>query len=131
MTCGRTEGRGDNFKAVVRYKELVEIADGLWDVFAQDPKRRTECVKQWGVSMSESEHRYYEDQKGPRLMECDKGVDPVWYAAMMKKQGAKEIEEQYREERDNLFAFKDLDTISNMVNLEAVVVTDIDTSVER
>ena len=47
--------------------------------------------------MSESEHRYYEDQKGPRLMECDKGVDPVWYAAMMKKQRAKEIEEQYRE----------------------------------
>ena len=33
------EGRGDSSKVVVKYKHLVEVSDGLWDVFANVLKR--------------------------------------------------------------------------------------------
>ena len=124
------EGRGDKFKAVVKYKELVEVSDGLWDVFAKEQKRKAECLKEWGIAMSEGEKEYYEDQSGPRLMECDKGVDPVWYTAMMKKQRERERLEQYKLDRDKQFAFKDLQTITNMLTEQGVVLTDTDTSVD-
>ena len=78
---------------------MVEVSDGLWD-FAKDQKRKAECLKEWGIAMSEGEKKYYEDQGGPRLMECDKGVDPVWYTAMMKKQRERERLEQYKLDRD-------------------------------
>ena len=123
-------GRGDSSKVVSKYKELVENADKLWDVYATDDAMRMNCRTEWGVTMSENEHRYYEDQKGPRLMECDKGVDPVWYAAMMRKQRKRELQEEYTQERDGQFAFKDLDTITNMLTDHGVVVTDTDTSIE-
>ena len=60
-------GGGENLKAVSKYKELVNNADKLWDVYAADHKRFKDCEKEWGVTMSENEHRYYEDQKGPRM----------------------------------------------------------------
>ena len=44
--------------------------------------------------------QYLEDQKSERKMECDKAIDPVWYAAMMRKQQMLECKEQYRKERD-------------------------------
>ena len=49
---------------------------------------------------------------------------------MMKKQRAMEKQEQYREERDTLFGFKDFDTFNNILNQEQKVVTDTDTSIE-
>ena len=79
------KGKWDTVKVVRLYKEMVESADTLWDVYAKDDKRWKECEKEWGVRMSDMEQRYYEDQKGPRLLECDKGVDPVWYTAVMKE----------------------------------------------
>ena len=124
------KGKGDTVKVVRLYKEMVESADTLWDVYAKDDKRWKECEKEWGVRMSDMEQRYYEDQKGPRLLECDKGVDPVWYTAMMKKQRAKERLEQYKVDRDKQFAFKPLEAIASMLTEQGIVVTDTDTSVE-
>ena len=124
------EGKGDQFKVVRKYKEIVENSDTLWDVYAKDDKRWKECEKEWGVRMSDMEHRYYEDQKGARKYDCDKGVDPVWYSAMMKKQRDREKLEQYRMDRDNQFAFKPMEMITNMLTDQGVVVTDTDTSVE-
>ena len=80
--------------------------------------------------MYKMEHLYYEDQRGATLFQCDKGVDPVWYSAMMRKQRAREQLEQYRMNRDNQFAFKPLDEISNMLTDLGVVLTDTDTSIE-
>ena len=123
-------GGGENLKAVSKYKELVNNADKLWDVYAADHKRFKDCEKEWGVTMSENEHRYYEDQKGPRMYDCDKGVDPVWFTAMMKKQRERERLEQYKLDRAKQFAFKDLNTISNMLTEQGMVLTDTDTSVD-
>ena len=36
-------GRGDSSKVVLKYKEMVDNADKLWDVFAADAKRFQEC----------------------------------------------------------------------------------------
>ena len=126
----RLGGGRENCKAVDKYKNLVEAKDKLWDVYPPDEKRRRECEQEWGVTMGEHEYRYYEDQQGPRLYDCDKGVDPVWYCAMLKKQRARERLEQYRSDRDGLFAFQDLDTITKLLTEEGVVMTDTDTSVE-
>ena len=80
--------------------------------------------------MSEAVHRYYEDQKTVRQMECDNGVDPVWYHAMMRKQRLRERLEEYRLERDQQFAFKDINTISDMLSEHGIVVSASDTSVD-
>ena len=45
--------------------------------------------------MGKNEFEYYESMKGDRKMECDLGVDPVWYAAMVRRQRLKGREEKY------------------------------------
>ena len=52
------KGKGDTVKVVRLYKEMVESADTLWDVYAKDDKRWKECEKEWGVRMSVMEQRY-------------------------------------------------------------------------
>ena len=66
---------------------------------AEDSELRKKLEKEWGVSMSEMEYKYYEDQKTERKMFCSKGEDPVWYHSMMKAQRKREREEDYRRER--------------------------------
>ena len=68
----------ENSRAVKDYKELFEKKDKLFEVYAEDPVRRQAVKNEWGVSMSEMEHMYYENQKTKRKMFCSKGVDPVW-----------------------------------------------------
>lgn len=49
-------------------------------------------------------------------MECDKSVDSVWYAATMGKQKMRELEEAYKKENEEMFRFKPLDEISDLLN---------------
>ena len=55
------------------------------------------------------------DQKSARILECDHGVDPVWYAAMMRKQREREKSDEYKKEQHELFLYKDLDVIEEIL----------------
>ena len=57
-----------------------------------DPDRKRQLDLEWGVKMGEMGKIYLEDQRGPRLMSCDHGVDPVFYRAWMRSQRLKERE---------------------------------------
>ena len=63
-------------------------------------------------------------------MECDKGVDPVWFYSMMRRERMRDRQEQYRAERDQQFLFKDLNSITEMLSKEGVVMSASDISVD-
>jgi hypothetical protein len=107
--------KGKESKAVVDYKDLFHRKNELFDVYAEDPSRRKIVQNEWGVSMSEMEYRYYEDQKTERKMICSKGVDPVWYYSTMRAQRLKDRQEEYRQQRDQQFMYKTLDDIDNIL----------------
>ena len=73
-------------KAIEEYKKLVEDADKLFDVGAVTIEQKAKCKDDWNITMNEVEHRYYEDQKTVRRMECDKKVDPQWYYTVMRRE---------------------------------------------
>ena len=52
-------------------------------------------------------------------------VDPVWYMGMMRKQRLREREEVYRKERGELFRFKSIAVITEMLSQEGVVIIEI------
>ncbi|KAK5853411.1 hypothetical protein PBY51_007198 [Eleginops maclovinus] len=107
-------GKEDSL-AVKQYKELFHTKSELFDVFAHDPLRRQSLEKEWCVSMSEMEHKYYEDQKTERRMFCSKGVDPVWYHSMMRTQRLRERSEEYQRKRDQQFSYQTLDHITDIL----------------
>ena len=39
---------------------------------------------------------YLEDMRGPRRMECNNGMDPIWYTAVRRRQRRFEYEEKHR-----------------------------------
>ena len=43
-------------------------------------------VRKFGVKMSDNEFKYLKDMRGKRKMECNHGVDPVWFTAVMRRQ---------------------------------------------
>ena len=71
---------------IEEYKKLVEDADKLFDVGAVTIEQKAKCKDDWNITMNEVEHRYYEDQKTVRRMECDKKVDPQWYYTVMRRE---------------------------------------------
>ena len=73
--------------AADKFRELKDKANKLFDVYADDKARQKVCEeKEFGVKMSENEFKYLEDMRGDRKMECNNGVDPVWFAAVMRRQ---------------------------------------------
>ena len=74
------QGR-EQSEAVSKYKEMVLSKDKLFDMSTSDPDRMLVCQEEWGIIMSKREQHYLEDQRTCRLMDCDTGVDPVWYRA--------------------------------------------------
>ena len=72
--------------------------------------------------MTPMEYAYYEDQKTDRKMECSKGVDPVWYHAMMRRQRLRERLEEYKEQREKQFEYQSLDKITELLNEDGVIV---------
>ena len=79
------EGRV-NLAMAKAYIELIKKKDMLFDVYSDDICRRQVLEEEWGLKMGERERLYLEDQRGPRLMSCDHGVDPIFYRAFMKFQ---------------------------------------------
>ena len=109
---GKTSG-----KAIDQFTKLTSVSDDLFDIYTENNERiQTLKEREWKVSMSEREVQYYEDQKSSRLQECDHGVDPVWYAAMMRKQRLRERLEEYRKKQDEQFLGKDLDAIEEILH---------------
>ena len=77
--------------------------------------------------MGKREYEYYDNMKnGDRKMECDHGVDPVWYAAMIRKQRMREREEEYKEKMKATFEMKSLDDITEILNEHGMVLEDED-----
>ena len=123
--------------AIDAYSALVEQADNLFDIGLDTLKTETlkqacvaRCRDEWGVTMTEQEHEYYQDQKTERRRFCDHGVDPVWYCAMMRHKRLKRREEEYRRQQEEQFAFKDMEEITKMLQEEMGSVSSTDTSVE-
>lgn len=46
-------------KAVEEYNKIVEEADNLFDIGALTADHISKCKEEWGVTMSEAEHRYF------------------------------------------------------------------------
>ena len=68
------------------YEQLVKEKDYLFDVATEDQTRKNRLNEEWGVKMGQRENLYLEDQRGPRLMECDSGADPAWFRSLMQAQ---------------------------------------------
>ena len=110
------EGGRDNEQVVRDYKELVQEKDKLFEVATTSPKQKENCELKWGVKMGEKEKMYLEDQRGARKMECDMGVDPVWFRARMKDQRLREVSDaEYLSRRDERNRGKNFDEIEQMM----------------
>ena len=94
------------------YIELIKKKDMLFDVYSDDILRRQFLEEEWGVKMGEMERLYLEDQRGPRLMSCDHGVDPIYYRAFMKVMRLRERDKEYKARREEEFRGMNEDQIS-------------------
>ena len=126
-------------KSIDAFKELAEKKDRLYDIGYETVKGIKKagtlkqacvdrCELEWGVKMSNKEHEYYEDQKSERRLECDHGVDPVWYHGIMRQERLKRRQEDYIQQQKEQFAFKDLDTIEKILTEEIGTLSSTDTS---
>ena len=112
------QGR-DNSDDVRKLKEQVARIDTLFPAYLdpeKDDEKRKKCEEDWGVKMSEAEYRYLEDQRSERKMECDKGVDPVWFRAVMRKQRMREaFDKEYVRQREEDFRGKSIEQIEDLL----------------
>ena len=64
--------------------------------------------------MTEVERKYLADQRSERKMECNNGVDPVWFRAIMRRQRERERhDEEYLRQREENFVGKSLKEIDS------------------
>ena len=109
------EGR-EVYKVIKEYKELIVEKDKLFDVSTSCLEQKQACLKLWGVNMGEKEKVYLIDQQGPRKLECDLGVDPVWFRAKMKDQRLREAADaDYVATREQQRRGKNFDEIEQMM----------------
>ena len=118
---GRKREREKGRKPTEKYKSLVLNAGQLFDIHVDDNEA---CFREWGVKMTKREKECYEDMKDQRLMECDHGVDPVWYTAMLREQRKKELCAKYRERQREQFRTVDIDKIRDTLMEEALLSQD-------
>lgn len=111
-------------KAVDQYKQMRDRSHKLFDVAASTTERLKQCEAEFGVKMSQNEISYLDDQRNDRKMECDKGVDIVWYTAMMKRQRQHELSEEYKKEMEKAFRCVDIDEIINVLGDEGELSAD-------
>ena len=98
-----------------KYKEYCGKAEKLYDIYATTPDHRETCNKEFGTAMTARELEYLEDQRKDRRMECDKGVDPTWYASMMKRQRQRERSDAYKQEMAERFMSVEIDSIGDII----------------
>ena len=99
------------FKKAKEYEELIKNRDSLFDVATESSERKKQLEEEWGVKMGLREKVYLKDQRGPRQMSCDSGVDPTFYRAFMVQQRKKERDQPYRERREEEFHGKSIKQI--------------------
>ena len=64
--------------------------------------------------MTDTDRKYLADQREERKMECNNGVDPVWFRAIMRRQRERERQdEEYLRQREEAFAGKSLGEIDS------------------
>ena len=68
-----------NLAKAKAYVEMIRDKNKLFDMSTEDEERKRLLEGEWGVKMGDMERVYLEDQRGPRLMTCDHGIDPVFY----------------------------------------------------
>ena len=85
-----------NAEATKKYTELIKTKDHLFDMSTEDGERKRQLDLIWGMKMGMREKLYLEDQRGPRQMVCDSGVDPVFFRAFMTQQILKERDDLYK-----------------------------------
>ena len=101
--------------AVQKYKDMVQQKKTLFDIFPGDIGRMQKCEIEWGVKMSPADKVYYEDQKTERKQYCDRAVDPVWYAAVMRKQRLKERSSEAKKNMQSMMKYKSLEEIEGFL----------------
>lgn len=117
--------------AADKFRELKDKADMLFDMYTEDKIRQQVCEeKEFGVKMSDQEFKYLEDMRGERKMECNNGVDPVWFTAVMRRQRRLEWERKARLEMETRFNMKSLEEIEASLIEEGMVLSNSDTSVD-
>ena len=108
--------RSENEKTVINFKKLVLERDKLFDVSTNNSQRKKSCEHEWGVKMGPHQKIYLKDQQEERKMECDQGVDPVWYRAIMRDQRLRErMDQEYCRRREEQRRGKDFKEIEEMI----------------
>ena len=92
--------------------------------------RRKVLEEEWGVKMGERERIYLEDQRGPRLLSCDHGVDPTFYRAFMYQQRLRERDQEYKERREEEFRGRSIEQISELLRSQGEFPSDSPASVD-
>ena len=64
---------------------------------------------------------YLGDQRGPRLLSCDHGIDPVYYRAWMRSQRQKEKSQEYKSRMGEGFRGKTLDQIGDWLRTDGEI----------
>ena len=52
-------------------------ANDLFDIFCKDSSQRRELEEKFLLQMTQKDHEFYEDQKGPRNVKCLSSIDPL------------------------------------------------------
>ena len=112
-----------NLKVAQEFEELIKKRDTLFDMSTDDPTRKKLLEMEWGVKMGMKEKLYLDDQRGPRLMACDSGVDPTFYRVFMAQQRQREREEEYRERREEEFRGKSIEQIEQYLRDQGEILT--------
>ena len=111
----QAQGRlnSDGYK---QFEELYRKKHKLFDVYPEQSERILKCQEEWGgLRMTERDMAYYQDQKGNRLMVCENKCDPIFYLTWLKEQRRQEARERWQEEKSNLFKFRTLDDIKELM----------------
>lgn len=129
------QGR-EGSKEVAYLKELIKRKDEVFPVFLdpdkeEDKQKIKKYEEEWGVKMSDMEYKYLKDQRTERKMECDNGVDPVWFRAVMRRQRLRERHDmEYLRQREENFRGKNLAEIEEFMEANGEIPSSSEASVD-
>ena len=115
-----SQGREEH-KEVIQLKEQLLRKDQIFPAFLDpdkegDKDKIKKCEEDWGVKMAEMEYKYLQDQRSERKMECDNGVDPVWFRAVMRRHRMRErLDLEYVRQRREDYRWKNLKQIDDFM----------------
>ena len=114
-----------NSKAYELFVELYQKKLKLFDVYPEEQTRIMKCQEEWGgLRMTDRDRDYYQDQKGARLMVCEKRCDLVFSQIWLKEQRKQEANERWQQEKKDMFRFRSLKDIKRLLIERGDYVTD-------